>query len=348
MAAAEDALSGDFSTIIEGVGESISDPVSYISDELAGLDSSLRDATGIGMLGSDAADDVSDDLSGKTAKESAEKAAETQAAAAEEAAGEQLRLGREAIAFQKESRDLALEGLAPFREIGTSAIGGLPALLQAQQSTIDDPSSRVLNNPFFKALAEQQEQRLLQSAAARGKVGSGGTAEELQQNLLLLGNQFAQQDIANQQLGITNLQNLSTIGANAAAGQGSTIQQTAGMTTGTLGNIGAAQAQGITGAANALAAGQIAGANAQAQGTQNMAGLAMMAASMFSDARLKENIKFSHVENGINIYKWNWTDEAKVLVGDQVTTGPIAQELQKTHPELVYTDPETGYLKVLM
>lgn len=225
----------------------------------------VKDVSGVG---------IAEDVLGISGERDVKRAAEAQSKAAKSAAEAQVQLGREALAFQKESRDLALEGLAPFREAGVSAIGGLPALLQAQQSTIDDPSSRVLNNPFFKALAEQQERRLLQSAAARGKVGSGGTAEELQQNLLLLGNQFAQQDIANQQLGITNLQNLSTIGANAAAGQGSTIQQTAGMATGTLGNIGAAQAQGITGAANAYAAGKIGAGNVRQQGLGNVAQIA--------------------------------------------------------------------------
>jgi len=225
--------------------------------------------SGLRGFGSDALDDIT----GKTQSDAIKAAGRRQESAAREAAELQAELGREALAFQKESLAETREGLEPFRTAGTEAIGGLPALMQQQQATISDPSSRVLNNPFFKALAGQQEQRLLQSAAARGKVGSGQTGQDLQQNLLLLGQQFGQQDIANQQLGISNLQNLSTIGANAAAGQGSATQQTAGMVSNTLGGIGQAQAQGITGAANAFAGRKVGQAQAGAEGVSNIANI---------------------------------------------------------------------------
>jgi hypothetical protein len=176
-------------------------------------------------------------------------------------------------------------------------------------------------------MAADQEQRLLASQAARGKVGSGGTGDDLQRNLLLLGNQFAQQDI-------TNLQNLTNTGANAAAQTGSFLQQGATAQGGIIGNV-----------ANANAAGTIGAANAQADAINR---LIQAGASAFSDIRLKENVKFSHVENGIRMYNWSWTDEAKDIVGDQESFGPIAQELKASHPELVTVDEETGYYKVLM
>lgn len=304
----------------------------------------VNDVVSVGTFGL-----VKDVTGTDAAEKGARRAASGQARAAMSAAELQAELGRESIEFQKESLAETRAGLEPFREAGVGSLGGLQSAMAQQQDTIEDPSARVLNNPFFQALAGQQEQRLLQSAAARGKVGSGGTNQGLQQNLLLLGQQFGQQDIANQQLGISNLQNLSTIGANAAAGQGSATQQTAGMVGQTLGGIGQAQAQGITGAANAQAAGQIAKGNIAQQNFQNLVSAGTTAASAyFSDMRLKENIEFSHVENGINIYNWNWSDAAKAIVGDQDTTGPLAQELRKTHPELVIEDQESGYLKVLM
>ena len=240
--------------------------------------------------------------------------------AAEKAAREQEAAGLTALQLQKDTTEQIRGDLAPFREAGAA---GLPLLSEA----INDPSNRVLNNPFFQTMAADQEQRLLSSAAARGKVGSGGTGDDLQRNLLLLGNQFAQQDI-------TNLQNLTNTGANAAAQTGSFLQQGATSQGGIIGNI-----------ANANAAATVGASNAEADARNS---LIMGAATLFCDIRLKDNVKFSHVEDGIRMYNWTWTVEALEIVGDQSTTGPIAQELKKSRPELVTTDEKTGFLKVLM
>lgn len=240
--------------------------------------------------------------------------------AALDAAEGQETAGLAAIQLQKDTTGQIRDDFAGGREsFGRS----LPML----EGAISDPSSRVLNNPFFQTMAADQEQRLLASQAARGKVGSGGTGDDLQRNLLLLGNQFAQQDI-------TNLQNLTNTGLNATAQTGSFLQQGTTAQGGIIGNI-----------ANANAAGTIGAANAEADAINR---LIQAGAAAFSDIRLKENVKFSHVENGIRMYNWSWTDEAKDIVGDQESFGPIAQELKASHPELVTVDEETGYYKVLM
>ncbi len=267
---------------------------------------------GLSLVAEDALQEggfIEQNLLGGAQKDAAERAAQRQESAA-----------LTAQELQQQTTEQIRGDLAPFREAGASTI---PLL----QGAIDDPSSRVLNNPFFQSMAADQEQRLLASAAARGKVGSGGTSDDLQRNLLLLGSQFAQQDI-------TNLQNLTNTGANAAAQTGSFLQQGATSQGGILGNM-----------ANAQAASEIAQANAQAQATGN---LLTLGATIFCDIRLKENVKFSHIEDGVRLYNWTWTDEALELVGDQDTTGPIAQELKKTHPEKVILDEETGFYKVLM
>lgn len=245
--------------------------------------------------------------------------------AAGEASALQVAQADRALLAQQQAQAEIRGDLSPFREFGANA---LPLL----QSAVADPSERVLNNPFFQAMAGDQEQRLLASRAARGKVGSGGTGDELTRNLLLLGNDFAQQDIG-------NMFNMSTIGANAAAQQGTQTQQGAGAMTGIMGQLGNAQAAGTVGAANA-----------QAQGAGNMLSAGIGLLSAFSDQRLKENIEYSHVHPvyGVNIYNWDWTEEAEAIVVDQDTSGPIAQELMLTRPDLVIEDPETGYLKVLM
>ena len=249
--------------------------------------------------------------------------------ASKEASALEVAQADRALQAQIDASQQIRDDLSPFREAGAEA---LPLL----SSAISDPSSRVLNNPFFKAMAEQQEQRLMSSAAARGKLGSGGTNDDLQRNLLLLGNQFAQQDIG-------NLTNLSTIGQNSAALSGSQTQQGTNNLTSIMGQLGNAQATGTIGAANA-----------QSQGVSNVMSLIGAAAAAFSDARLKENIQYSHtidhegVEGGLDIYTWDWADKAKDLVGDQLEEGPIAQKLMETNPEMVVTDDKTGYLKVII
>ena len=73
----------------------------------------------------------------------------------------------------------------------------------------------------------------------------------------------------------------------------------------------------------------------------SLAGLAI-----FSDIRLKQDIKFSHREGNYNIYTWKWSEEAKKLSeGDLPTYGVLAQEVQKQKPEAVITHG-SGYLMV--
>jgi len=263
---------------------------------------------------------------------------------AADAASDSAKLGAEAgdksIEFQREALGDLRGDLAPFKEFGVDqGVGQLPGLFSQLQGAISDPSSAVIDNPFFKALAGQQEQRLLASQAARGKVGSGETGDELQRNLLLLGNQFQQQNIGNIQGQIQNQFNAATIGQNAAAQTGTAGLQTAQNIGGILGNV-----------ANIRGAAEVAGANATNQGISNILNTGGSIAGMlgFSDQRLKENIKFSHIDDGIRMYTWDWTEEAKELVGSQESQGPIAQELMLTRPDLVITDPETGFYKVLM
>jgi len=304
MGAVEDA--GDF------LQENVLDPI--------------EDVTGLRPFGSDALDS----LSGKDAAD-----------AAKEAAGIQAASGREAAAIAEAAQFRLEEGLQPFTQFGVDqGIGQLPGLFEQQQAAISDPTSGVLNNPFFQALAQQQEQRLLNVQGSRGKGFSGGTRDALIRQQLLLGNQFSQQNIGNIQGQIQNQFNAANIGQSSAAQVGVSGLNTAGNIGGILGNV-----------ANAQAAGVIGQQQAGAQGVNNIIGLGTGLGKLaFSDQRLKTNIEFSHIHpnNGVNIYTWDWTEEAKAIVGDQDETGPIAQELRLTRPDLVITDPETGFLKVLM
>ena len=64
-----------------------------------------------------------------------------------------------------------------------------------------------------------------------------------------------------------------------------------------------------------------------------------------SDERLKKNIKPAHKIKDVQFYDWDWTDEAKEIVGDQGTHGVIANELQETYPDLVMLGSD-GFLRV--
>lgn len=76
-----------------------------------------------------------------------------------------------------------------------------------------------------------------------------------------------------------------------------------------------------------------------------LAPYAGLAASFMSDKRLKTNIKQLGEVFGLPYYKWDWTDEAKEIVGDQGTFGWIAQEVQTKYPEAVSTN-EHGFLQI--
>lgn len=76
-------------------------------------------------------------------------------------------------------------------------------------------------------------------------------------------------------------------------------------------------------------------------------GAGLYGAYLMSDARLKENIELvSKTEDGINLYTWDWNDEAKSLGADaQPPFGVLAQELEKTMPSAVMRGDD-GYLRV--
>ena len=80
--------------------------------------------------------------------------------------------------------------------------------------------------------------------------------------------------------------------------------------------------------------------------TSMLGSLAMGAAMFFSDVNLKKEIKFSHTEDGYNIYTWEWDKEALELdAGHLPTYGVLAQEIVEQKPEAVIKH-SSGYLVV--
>lgn len=134
---------------------------------------------------------------------------------------------KKAAALQGKSIDQAIQTQQPYTELGQNAVN--------QINTIQaDPGGYVQNNPFYKSLADDAARRLTANQAAKGKVGSGGTASALQDQLLQLGNGLVSQQIGTlqQQAGIgqnsaNNVSNLQTskgdVNASGVIGSGNAM-----------------------------------------------------------------------------------------------------------------------------
>lgn len=134
---------------------------------------------------------------------------------------------RKAAKAQRQAAQEAINTTQPYNQFGMDAM--------KQISTIQaDPGAYIKSNTLYKSMADDAERRLLANQAAKGKVGSGGTANALQEQLLNIGN-----NLVNQQ--INNLQN-----------QVGTGQTAVGQIGGYLTNQGDAKASGIMGANNAI------------------------------------------------------------------------------------------------
>lgn len=265
--------------------------------------------------------DLIGDLSGKPQQEAAQQAAQLQYNAT-----------MEGIKAQQASEALQRKDLSPFRNLATS--GGLNAFRNMavnQENYAYNPNNdALLNNALNRTT-----RAVMDAQAAKGKLGSGSTLTSLTEAMAPVYMNREQQvfenkyNANNQQF--NQLQNMLGMAQNAAAGQGAA-------TANATNNITDLTTQG----ANAQAAGQIGAANAQAQGTQNMMGLAALAASFFSDERLKEDVKrVGKMNDGTPIYTYKYKQ------GDGKThMGVMAQEARKKHPDAVRKDPLSNMLMV--
>lgn len=203
---------------------------------------------------------------------------------------------------------------APLVGYRNQALGGLSDYYmggpQGQQSFYDN----AMQSPSYQNLINTGEEAVLRNAAATGGLRGGGTQQALAQN-----SQNVLQGLVNQ-----NLQGLQGF-ANPNLNTGNIAQM--------YGNIGDTRAQGVT-AAN------------QYQQTQQgqLLSAALGAASMFSDERLKKDIKKIGEHKGVNIYSWVWNKIANKLGMFGKSSGVIAQEVREIDPS--YIDDSGEYLKV--
>lgn len=257
--------------------------------------------------------------------------------------------GKEAIKFQREALSEFREDLAPFRELGAEGIG-----LSSFLTDAGEQANFIKTNPLFQAALESVNAATMNNQAARGKLGSGGTLQALQDNFISTSLPFIDRQTQ-------NINNILSIGQNAAARTGNAglgVAQNTGGILQNMANVAGASAirQGdimaqsrqdllsnfasggllnaaTGGAANPLM--QMAGA--QAMGGGGGAGGFM---AMLCDERAKENKVLLYVDDdGIPVYEFSY------LGSKERYTGKMAQDIQKVAPDEV-REGENGYLYV--
>lgn len=215
----------------------------------------------------------------------------TSAEASLESSKQQERLGREALGL-----------LEPFQGIGEQGL--------AEAGFLTDPNAQfefLQNNPLFAESLRNVNEQTTNIAAARGRLSAGDTLEQLSSNVLLSAAPLIQQ----QKGSIIDLLNF---GQSTAAQQG-----------GLLTGIGATQAAGTVGAANA-----------RAQGSQNVAQLAGTVAGLFSDPKLKINRIKTGEENGFTTWSWDWNELAFEKFGLSGSSfGVMADEVKQKSPSAI-------------
>jgi len=241
------------------------------------------------------------DLLGRKAKKAGEKKQKTAAASS------LLELQRQFDIGQERLEPFFQEAVPAFQlQSAISGARGPEAQAEAFQQFQESPGTQFLR---------EQGLRLIDTGAgATGGLGGGERLRELtkfSQGLALQDQerQFNQLGVVSGQ-GQAAGQQLVGLGERFATGTG-----------GILGQQASAAAQGI--------------ANQQAQQQSTLGTIVGGAASIFSDIRLKENIEKIGELNGLNWYQWDWTEEAKAIVGDQQPEGVIAQEVQEIFPAAV-------------
>lgn len=253
---------------------------------------------------------------GRQASEAAIQASETEAQAQ-----------REALEYLKDINKLPQE----LREQSLTKLGGLYGLegdgYGAQQELID----RSIRSPLYQEIMgglDVGEEAILRNAAATGGLRSGNVSYNLADYNTRLQNEALLQSYNQQLQGLQGLAGLST-NENQIA-------------------------QLISGIGGTLASGQTASAQARQVGTQNMLsnimgignlGIAAYGAGMFSDRRLKKNVKAIGKIRGFNWCSFEWNSIAEKLGLNGKTYGIMADEVYEKAPYAVTL--KDGFMYVL-
>lgn len=252
------------------------------------------------------------------------RASEKASGAALQASETEAAAQREALEYLKDINKLPQE----LREQALTQLGGLYGLeggLGSQQELIQ----RAIESPLYKEIMgglDLGEEAILRSAAATGGLRSGNVSYNLADYATKLRNQALLQSYNEQLRGLTGLAGLSTNESQIA--------------------------QLIASIGQTLGLGQTAAAQAKQTGTQQMfqnllglGELGISAAGMWSDRRLKKNIKILGKIKGFNWCSFEWNSVADKLGLKGWTCGIMADEVFEKVPEAVIL--KDGFLFVL-
>lgn len=235
------------------------------------------------------------------AKEALKDAEDAQLAALGGATEETRRSRAEAQAF-----------LAPFGDVGLQGV--------EQAGFLTDPKAQfefLQSNPLFALALENANTTTDARAASQGRVSAGDTLTDLSNNVLLSASPL----ITQQKNSISDLLNfgsgIARSQANTSIGEGSEVSRL-------IESRGDVQASGLLGA-NQIAA----------QTTQNRNQLAGQVFAMFSDERLKDNVRCIGKDKGYNIYSWTWNGVAEKLGLTGESFGVMAQEIERFMPDAI-------------
>lgn len=286
-------------------------------------------------------DSISDFIFGTDSGESA-------AAASVEGAEISAAAQREALDYLKEVEALPQE----FREQALTRLAGFAGLPGGEGEALQLPGfagqeeliSRAQQSPLYEEILggrQAGEESILRQASATGGLRSGNVQSNLYDYNVQLQNQALTQAY-NQAFteeqgaygrGLTEFGVQSDL-LSGLAGTPSGAQTIAGYTAG----IGATQAQGVTGAAQAREVGQ-------QQSISNLLGLGEVgteAYAAFSDIRLKENIEYRGIKNGHQWYAWDWKENDFDLIGTD--EGVMAHEVYEYMPDAI--GAKNGFITV--
>lgn len=287
--------------------------------------------------------------------------------ASRDAANAQTQAIDRAIAFERESRDLARSDLQPFRQAGQDRLGPLNNILnenpyagynqlrgQTDSGYANSTAGlmRIANTPYqdlpgFQDASTAMSRNVMANNAARGKLNSGNTLMDLFRENAALGETF-RNNAFNNALSTANFNenafgsqfdrrfNTETFGENARNNNFNRNFNVVGMGQNAAAGQGtAALNTGISGLltdqGSVRGAGIMGASNATNSGTSNLLNLAGMAYGM-SDRRLKTGIQQIGTNQGLPVYRFRYT-----FAPDVEHIGYMADEVEKLYPHAVIT-----------
>lgn len=219
---------------------------------------------------------------------------------------------------------------SPWLQLGQQGVSGL----SSQLGSLTTPFSQqqFMADPSYQFLQDEAAKAVQRSASAQGSLFAPSTAKALQDRATSLAsteyNNAFNRDLAGKSQIYDMLMGASNVGQNQLA------QNTQGGW-----NYADAVSGNNIGLQNAILGSYQAKNAAQTQGWSNLLGTGMTAAALFSDRRLKTNIKRIGRENGFPLYEFSYAHApAKKYIG------VMAQDVAKIMPEAV--GERDGYMTV--